>query len=152
MPEQQLSLFVIPAIVIIAWITGYPLGLLFDPFESIALYLASMCFPQSIQQLTIDSQLTLLFCALSPQLHSYPWCNSMGVCSSHYELRRGRWTIQLDGRVYSYLYAPSFFAGSVFPVRLIADDPWVITRFILDHSYYFLVLSRWVGIFPSVVG
>ena len=30
--------------VIVAWATGYPLGLLFDPFESIALYLAGMCF------------------------------------------------------------------------------------------------------------
>jgi len=36
----QLSLFVIPLICIIAWITGYPLGMLFDPFESVALYLA----------------------------------------------------------------------------------------------------------------
>ncbi|KAF9647877.1 hypothetical protein BDM02DRAFT_3155964 [Thelephora ganbajun] len=36
----QLSLFVIPLIVIVAWITGFPLGLLFDPFESVALYLA----------------------------------------------------------------------------------------------------------------
>ena len=43
-PEQQLSLFVIPLICIVAWITGYPLGMLFDPFESVALYLASMCF------------------------------------------------------------------------------------------------------------
>lgn len=36
----QLSLFVIPLICIVAWITGYPLGMLFDPFESVALYLA----------------------------------------------------------------------------------------------------------------
>jgi len=36
----QLSLFVIPLIVIIGWMTGIPLGLLFDPFESVALYLA----------------------------------------------------------------------------------------------------------------
>ena len=43
-PEQQLSLFVIPLICIVAWITGYPLGMLFDPFESVALYLASKCF------------------------------------------------------------------------------------------------------------
>ena len=42
--EQQLSLFVIPSIVIVAWITRFPLGLLFDPFESVALYLASRYF------------------------------------------------------------------------------------------------------------
>jgi len=36
----QLSLFVIPFIVIVGWVTGIPLGLLFDPFESVALYLA----------------------------------------------------------------------------------------------------------------
>jgi len=36
----QLSLFVIPLIVIVGWMTGFPLGLLFDPFESVALYLA----------------------------------------------------------------------------------------------------------------
>jgi len=36
----QLSLFVIPLMVIVAWVAGYPLGLLFDPFESVALYLA----------------------------------------------------------------------------------------------------------------
>ena len=45
-PGQQLSLFVIPSIVIVAWMTRFPLGLLFDPFESVALYLASTFPPR----------------------------------------------------------------------------------------------------------
>lgn len=36
----QISLFVIPFIVILAWILGKPLTLLFDPFESIVLFLS----------------------------------------------------------------------------------------------------------------
>ena len=139
----------IPFIVIVAWITGYPLGLLFDPFESVALYLASMYFLKGVMRPAIDSLHHIHPCSVC---YRHNGTRDTRAHSSHNELRRGRWTIQLDGRVYSYLYAPSFFAGSVFPVRLIADDPWVITRFILDHSYYFLVLSRWVGIFSSVVG
>ena len=47
-PGQQLSLFVIPLMVIVAWITGFPLGLLFDPFESVALYLAGMHFLEDV--------------------------------------------------------------------------------------------------------
>ena len=39
---QQLSLFIIPFIIIIRWITGIPFSLLFDPFESVALYLADL--------------------------------------------------------------------------------------------------------------
>ncbi|TFK72926.1 calcium/proton exchanger [Pluteus cervinus] len=36
----QLSLFVIPFVIVLAWIMGKPLTLLFDPYESIALFLA----------------------------------------------------------------------------------------------------------------
>jgi Ca2+:H+ antiporter len=64
--EQQLSLFVIPLICIIAWITGYPLGMLFDPFESVALYLASR-YSFTVQQSAIDSLLLPLFCASSSE-------------------------------------------------------------------------------------
>ena len=53
-PGQQLSLFVIPLIVIVAWITGFPLGLLFDPFESVALYLAGMCILNDVMRPAID--------------------------------------------------------------------------------------------------
>jgi len=40
---------------------GIPLGLLFDPFESVVLYLASMCFLQGVIWPTIDSRLHLCF-------------------------------------------------------------------------------------------
>lgn len=40
----QIALFVIPMLVILGWILGKPLTLLFDPFESIVLFLAGMCF------------------------------------------------------------------------------------------------------------
>ncbi|EIN04808.1 Calcium/proton exchanger [Punctularia strigosozonata HHB-11173 SS5] len=36
----QIALFVIPFMIVLAWILGKPLSLLFDPFESIALFLA----------------------------------------------------------------------------------------------------------------
>ncbi|KZV83141.1 calcium/proton exchanger [Exidia glandulosa HHB12029] len=36
----QIALFVIPLLTVIAWIMGKPLSLLFDPFESVALFLA----------------------------------------------------------------------------------------------------------------
>ncbi|KAJ7903596.1 Calcium/proton exchanger [Mycena olivaceomarginata] len=36
----QIALFVIPFIMVLAWILGKPLTMLFDPFESIALFLA----------------------------------------------------------------------------------------------------------------
>jgi len=56
---QQLSLFVIPLVVIIGWTMGIPLGLLFDPSELVALYLASMCFLQGVTQSAIDSRFHL---------------------------------------------------------------------------------------------
>ena len=37
---QQIALFVIPFIVTLGWIIGKPLSLLFDPFESIVLFLS----------------------------------------------------------------------------------------------------------------
>lgn len=40
----QIALFVIPMLVILGWILGKPLTLLFDPFESIVLFLAGTCF------------------------------------------------------------------------------------------------------------
>ena len=45
---QQIALFVIPFIVTLGWILGKPLSLLFDPFESIVLFLSgtfSVAFP-----------------------------------------------------------------------------------------------------------
>lgn len=36
----QIALFVIPVLVILAWALGKPLSLLFDPFESVTLFLA----------------------------------------------------------------------------------------------------------------
>ncbi|KAH8918605.1 hypothetical protein BT69DRAFT_1338025 [Atractiella rhizophila] len=36
----QISLFVIPLLVVLGWIIGKPLSLLFDPFESIVLFLS----------------------------------------------------------------------------------------------------------------
>ena len=37
---QQIALFVIPFIVTLGWIIGKPLTLLFDPYESIVLFLS----------------------------------------------------------------------------------------------------------------
>ena len=37
---QQTALFVIPAMVILGWVLGKPLALLFDPFESVVLYIS----------------------------------------------------------------------------------------------------------------
>ena len=37
---HQISLFVIPLLVVLGWIIGKPLSLLFDPFESIVLFLS----------------------------------------------------------------------------------------------------------------
>jgi len=45
----QISLFVIPFIVILGWILGHPLTLLFDPFESIVLFLAVLTVNYVVQ-------------------------------------------------------------------------------------------------------
>jgi len=45
----QIALFVIPFITILAWILGKPLTLLFDPYESIALFLAVLTVNYAVQ-------------------------------------------------------------------------------------------------------
>ncbi|KAG7089757.1 hypothetical protein E1B28_011411 [Marasmius oreades] len=45
----QIALFVIPFIVILAWILGKPLPLLFDPYESITLFLAVITVNYCVQ-------------------------------------------------------------------------------------------------------
>ncbi|KIK57255.1 hypothetical protein GYMLUDRAFT_46514 [Collybiopsis luxurians FD-317 M1] len=45
----QIALFVIPFIVTLAWIMGKPLMLLFDPYESVTLFLAVLVVNYSIQ-------------------------------------------------------------------------------------------------------
>ncbi|KAF9067714.1 Sodium/calcium exchanger protein-domain-containing protein [Rhodocollybia butyracea] len=45
----QIALFVIPFIVILGWIMGKPLTLLFDPYESISLFLAVLTVNYSVQ-------------------------------------------------------------------------------------------------------
>ncbi|KAJ7637708.1 Sodium/calcium exchanger protein-domain-containing protein [Mycena polygramma] len=45
----QIALFVIPFIVTLAWILGKPLTMLFDPFESIALFLAVLTVNYVVQ-------------------------------------------------------------------------------------------------------
>jgi len=45
----QIALFVIPFIVILGWIMGKPLTLLFDPFESIVLFLAVLTVNYVVQ-------------------------------------------------------------------------------------------------------
>ena len=42
-------MFVIPFIVVLGWITGHPLGMLFDPFESIVLFMAVVLVHYVIQ-------------------------------------------------------------------------------------------------------
>jgi len=45
----QIALFVIPFIVILGWILGKPLTLLFDPYESIAMFLAVLTVNYVVQ-------------------------------------------------------------------------------------------------------
>jgi Ca2+:H+ antiporter len=45
----QIALFVIPFIITLAWILGKPLTLLFDPYESIALFLSVLTVNYVIQ-------------------------------------------------------------------------------------------------------
>jgi len=45
----QIALFVIPFIVILGWILGKPLTLLFDPYESVALFLSVLTVNYAIQ-------------------------------------------------------------------------------------------------------
>lgn len=45
----QIALFVIPFITVLAWILGKPLTLLFDPFESIVLFLAVLVVNYTVQ-------------------------------------------------------------------------------------------------------
>lgn len=47
--SQQIALFVIPFIVTLAWIIGKPLTLLFDPLESIVLFLAVLTVNYTVQ-------------------------------------------------------------------------------------------------------
>lgn len=42
---QQTALFVIPFMVLLGWVLDKPLALLFDPFESIVLYISGMYIP-----------------------------------------------------------------------------------------------------------
>nr|AVR29897.1 putative calcium-hydrogen exchanger 5 [Ganoderma lucidum] len=48
-PRHQIALFVIPFIVTLAWIMGKPLSLLFDPFESIVLFLSVLVVNYVVQ-------------------------------------------------------------------------------------------------------
>lgn len=45
----QIALFVIPFIVIVGWIMGHPLSMLFDPFESIVLFLSVLTVNYVVQ-------------------------------------------------------------------------------------------------------
>ncbi|KAG6856385.1 hypothetical protein H0H87_005082 [Tephrocybe sp. NHM501043] len=45
----QIALFVIPFIVTLAWIIGKPLTLLFDPYESVSLFLAVLTVNYVVQ-------------------------------------------------------------------------------------------------------
>jgi Ca2+:H+ antiporter len=45
----QIALFVVPFITILAWIIKQPLSLLFDPFESIVLFLSVLIVNYTIQ-------------------------------------------------------------------------------------------------------
>lgn len=45
----QIALFVIPVLVLLAWALGKPLSLLFDPFESVTLFLAVLLANYTMQ-------------------------------------------------------------------------------------------------------
>jgi len=45
----QIALFVIPFIVVLGWILGKPMSLLFDPYESIALFLSVLTVNYVVQ-------------------------------------------------------------------------------------------------------
>ena len=47
--SQQIALFVIPFTVVLGWIMGRPLTLLFDPFESIVLFLSVLTVNYVVQ-------------------------------------------------------------------------------------------------------
>ena len=42
--EQQTALFVIPFMSLLGWVLDKPLALLFDPFESVVLYISGTLF------------------------------------------------------------------------------------------------------------
>ena len=46
---QQIALFVIPFIVILGWIIGRPITMLFDPFESIVLFFSVLTVNYVVQ-------------------------------------------------------------------------------------------------------
>lgn len=68
-------------IVVLGWILGKPMSLLFDPYESVVLFFSGML---SLTALSITSRATHLF-----------------VNSSDCQLRRPRWEVKLAGRLYT---------------------------------------------------
>ena len=79
-----------------------------------------------------------------------PRCNSACAHSSYDELRRGRWSIKLDGRTHSHLYV-SFIRSALARCSQFVRWLMTITSFLLDYSHHLLVLSRLVGTLWSKV-
>ncbi|KAF9545037.1 calcium/proton exchanger [Agrocybe pediades] len=82
----QIHLFVIPFIVIIAWIMGKPLTLLFDPYESVSLFLAVL----TVNSVVLDGRsnwmegfiLMCLYLILGLTFWFYPGSDPSGVLAS----------------------------------------------------------------------
>ena len=52
---QQTALFVIPSMVLLGWVLDKPLALLFDPFESVVLYISGQFLQPILDSLLLQS-------------------------------------------------------------------------------------------------
>jgi len=80
----QIALFVIPVLVILGWILGKPLTLLFDPFESIVLFLSvltvAFCIGDGKSNWLEGMILMSLYVILAVAFWWYPASTSSGNC------------------------------------------------------------------------
>lgn len=98
-------------IVTLAWILGKPLTLLFDPYESVTLFLAG----KAVHCMTIKL-------ALTPSISTYS------------ELRSARWEIKLAGRDDSDVYEKFFLLSSI---NLTDGTIGIGLYFILGVTFWF---------------
>jgi Ca2+:H+ antiporter len=81
----QIALFVIPFMVILGWIIGKPLTLLFDPYESIVLFLSVLtvnyCVQDGKSNWLEGMILMCLYCILGVTFWFYPGLDSPVTCS-----------------------------------------------------------------------
>jgi len=82
----QIALFVIPFIITIGWIMGRPLTLLFDPYESVSLFLAVLTVNYAVQDGTSNwlegMILMCLYLILGVTFWFYPGSDPSGVLAT----------------------------------------------------------------------